>query len=204
MVWLVGIGYLLFGVAAFVWPSTLQRLAAKEGPVEHVSHLVLAVGAFAWIVGGVRASRGKGSVSIAMGIFSIFVLGEELAWGEVIGIDVVADRLRAWVGRPDVHNAWSGASYLLFALPPAALFGPAILGLLGASLDCGPLRAWRAAVDPVMPTFDQTLAAVTIALVSILATLAVPSWEDALDELTELWVYVLLLAVAWPRARTST
>ncbi|MEM6994831.1 MAG: hypothetical protein AAF721_30230, partial [Myxococcota bacterium] len=117
---LAGLSFVVFAIAMVCWPRATATLAAKEGPLEHVSHAVLALAvaaaAFRAATGGERGAGGRWPhVGVTLWLF--VVLGEELDWGRVYGVDALATPLASLVGRPDLHNAWSGASYLLFAIP---------------------------------------------------------------------------------------
>ncbi|MDC3960141.1 hypothetical protein [Polyangium jinanense] len=195
MTWIVGITYLLFMVMTFVAPGFTREFAAKEGPLEHVQHVLLVAGIGAWIVAAFRAAKGRGW-ALAIAIFLMFVLGEELNWGEVVGITAVSDPLRRAIGRTNVHNYWWGMSYHLFALPLLALFGAGFFAHFAPKRSSsGWLGAWRAAFGDLIPTRDQTMAAGLVAVCTVVFGLALSAFESELDEVKETVVYVLLLGV---------
>ncbi len=170
-----------------VAPEPTTRLTAKEGLVEHISHAVLAVAVLVWVRRAVRAGRdaapGTAWVVGAIAAWCGVVLGEELDWGAVYGCTVVAAPLTEWTGRPDVHNAWSGASYLVFAVP---VLGLALLGLRR-----------RFGFD----RFDAT-ALLVVVVASAVGTLGWPDREAQLDEVAELVLYAVLVWIA-VRGRSS-
>ena len=177
----------LVGLVLGWWlaPDATARLAAKEGPLEHVSHVVLAVALLGWIV---RAARHRG-VAIAVALWSALVLAEELDWGAVYGVRAMADVWIELVGRPDLHNAWGGGSYVLFGLPIVVLIG---LGVRG-----------RGSVSP-----HDAAGLVVIVVGSVIGTLVSETIEPLLDEVSELSLYGVLAWMGWrtdadPRGATS-
>ncbi|UQA60505.1 hypothetical protein [Polyangium aurulentum] len=196
MAWLVGATYLLFLVMAFAAPDWTRDLAAKEGSLEHVQHVLLVLGIGAWIVAAFRVSKGRGW-AVAIACFLMLVLGEELNWGEVLGITVVSEPLRRSLGQTNVHNYWWGMSYHLFALPLLGLFGAGFLSHFAKERSSrGRLAAWRAAFGDLRPTRDQTLAAGVVAGCTVAFGIAMSAWENELDEVKETAVYLLLIGVA--------
>lgn len=172
-------------VAAVLGPEPMRGLLAKEGPAEQVSHVVLAVAVIAWSARAMRpvSMRGGRMGAAALALAFAFVLGEELDWGLAFEVHVLADPLIRLVGRPDLHNAWGGASYLLFSLPVLAVVA---LGVAGPTDRAG----WRG------PSRGDAIALVLVAIAAVI-TIALPrAWEAALDELTELLAYVALAAAA--------
>ena len=169
-------------VGGWAAPDVTARWAAKEGPVEHVSHAVLAVALIGW---GLRSVRRRG-VAIAVALWCAVVLAEELDWGGVYGVHAIADLWIAAVGRPDLHNAWGGASYLLFGVP--------ILGLLALGFwERGGLMRCDA------------LALAVIVGASLVGTVSSEAIEPILDEVSELSLYGVLAVIGWrptPTART--
>lgn len=157
------------GVAALASPTWLLRMAAKEGPVEAASHVVLLAAAFGWATVRTREGRGAGWIAAACAV----VLGEELDWGAQLGVSVFADTF----GVHNLHNSLGGASYVFFALPWVCLFGAALLG--------------RTKPRWIPPRLDAFAFAIVLAVAAL--SLGLPSaWEQALDELSELLLYVLL------------
>jgi hypothetical protein len=111
----------------------------------------------------VRGRESRRALLIALAC--LVVLGEELDWG-----------LRG-PGSGNLHNSVGGASYLLFALPWVWLYG-ASLGLL-------PRARW------VPPRPDGIAFAVVVAVAGSSLVMS-SAWEQAVDELSELMLYVLL------------
>ncbi len=157
------------GVAALATPPWLLHMAAKEGPVEVASHVVLLAAALGWA--SIRTREGRGAAWVGAGC--AVVLAEELDWGAQLGVSLFADTF----GVHNLHNSLGGASYLFFALPWACLFGAALLG--------------KTTPQWIPPRPDAFAFAVVLAVAA--ASLMLPSaWEQALDELSELLLYVLL------------
>ncbi|MDI3289056.1 hypothetical protein [Polyangium sp. 15x6] len=199
MTWIVGITYLFFMVMTFVAPAFTRDFSAKEGPLEHVQHMLLVAGIGAWVVAAFRAAKGRGS-AVAIACLLTFVLGEELNWGEVLGITAVSDPLRRAIGRTNLHNFGRGLSYHLFALPLLALFGAGFFAHFAPKRSSsGWLGAWRTAFGDLIPTRDQTLAAGLVGVCTVVLGLAMSAWESELDEVKETVVYGLLIAVAMER-----
>ena len=170
-----------FGIAAVAAASPLADLLAKEGPVEHLSHAVLVVAVVAW---GRHAARGDDNAARilrgALALFLLAVLGEELDWGAVYGL--VPGR------GGNVHNAWGGASYLVFALP---------LGLIVAAPWVAPLAR---ALGRAAPGRVDALGLLAIPAAALSVALAWPRWEPYFDEYSELLLYG---ALAWLAIRRS-
>ena len=165
----VSVVALACGVAAAVSPQWLLRMAAKEGPAEAASQVVLLGAALAWALVRTREGRGAGWIAAACAV----VLAEELDWGAQLGVGGFTDVF----GVENLHNSLGGASYVLFALPWLYLFGAALLGKTKPR--------W---IPPRPDAFAFVLAVAVAA-----ASLVLPSaWEQALDELSELLLYVLL------------
>lgn len=152
-------------------PDAAGRWLAKEGPVEHASHLVLLLAALSWLRLGL--SRG---LALAMAAFLLFVLAEEVDWGAVYGLPALGVRIDAAVGHRNLHNAARGASYLLFAVPLALYFA-------------APARRLGA----LAPTRDERAAFAIVAALFIAFNLG--PWERQAQELLEAVLYALLLAV---------
>lgn len=185
-VWLAVLPLVALLAGWWTAPEATARWAAKEGPVEHVSHAVLAVALIGW---GAKAVRMRG-VAIAVALWCALVLAEELDWGKVYGVHGIADLWIGVVGRPDLHNAWGGASYVLFGIP--------ILGLLALG--------WR---ERSGLTRVDALALALIVGASLLGTLIGSQISEAiepvLDEVSELSLYAVLAVIGWratPTART--
>ena len=172
----------VFGV--WMAPDVAARWAAKEGPIEHVSHAVLAVALVGWGVAAVRARGWARGLAFALASWCAVVLAEELDWGAVYGVHTIANAWIALFGRPNLHNAWGGGSYLLFGVP--------ILGLiaLGWRERCGVGRGDAVALGVIIGA-------------SLLGTWLAEAFEPLLDEVSEASLYLLLATMAW-RAEQRT
>lgn len=187
MRWVIGIGWLGFGVLAALVPTQMRMWAAKEGTVEAVSHGLLIVTVAAFVFGAIRGpARGRAGVAAA---FAAWLLAEEVDYGAVWGVSVIADRLRPLLGEPNLHNAWSGASYILFGVPLLWLYAGA---LIRPRLEEPPPDPWQGRG----PSLDEARAFVLLAIIAIAAPLMVESWEPELDEWAEMLLYVVLLGTA--------
>ncbi len=165
-------------------PASAQRLLAKEGPVEHASHLVLLAAVAAWLWLARRASAGARLRALIMAGFLALVLAEELDWGGVYGWPAIGVRLDAAIGHRNLHNAARGSSYLLFALPLLLHFAAP------ARLHAG-----------LAPVRDEQAAFLAVALLFIGWNLG--AWEREAQELLEGMLYALLLAVGLRLARAT-
>ncbi len=59
----------------------IPELFRKEGPIEHLTHVVLALGLYYWIQ---KIWRGGMSAKVvAFAALHLFFLGEEVDWGQV-------------------------------------------------------------------------------------------------------------------------
>lgn len=70
---------------------------------------------------------------------------------------------------------------------------------MGARRGRAWVRRWEASLGDVAPRRDHTIAVVLVGTVALVGTLVVPPWESELDELTDLRLYLVPLAVAWSR-----
>lgn len=165
-------------------PALALRLLAKEGPLEHASHLVLLLAVVAW--GGVAArTRGWARLRAAgLAGFLVFVLAEEVDWGAVYGAPRLGAGLAGAFGHRNMHNALGGASYLLFAAPLALHFA-------------APARLH----GPLAPLRDERVAFLAIAASFIAWNLG--AWERQAQELLEAALYALLLACGLRLARRA-
>lgn len=167
------------GVTA-ISSATSLALLAKEGPVEHASHVVLASAALSWARAAMRREGGERALAAALSGFAALVLAEEIDWGAVYGWPPLGERLAAVFGVRNMHNAARGGSYLLFALPWCLYFlAP------GTALRPGPLA----------PIRDERCAFALIGALFFVGNLSA-QYERAAQELLELLLYALLLAVA--------
>lgn len=159
---------------ALIDPGTAAAWLAKEGPVEHASHLVLLLAVAAWIALAARTRGRSRLLAAVLAAFLALVLAEELDWGAVYGWPGPGEAVARVFGHRNMHNAARGSSYLLFAAPLAAFF------------------AWPAA--PLPATRGERLAFALIAALFLACNLT--AWERHGQELLEGLVYALLLAVA--------
>jgi hypothetical protein len=106
--------YVVVGLAAALAPEALLATAAKEGAIEQLSHVVLALAIVAWAS---RARvRPRWPAVTAASLLAI-TLAEELDWGADFGLTSIASLLDELVGAPNLHNAAHGSAYVLFAVP---------------------------------------------------------------------------------------
>lgn len=159
---------------ALAAPALAALWLAKEGPVEHASHLVLLLAALAWLALAFRTTARARLLAVLITLFLAFVLAEELDWGAVYGWGDAGAAIARSVGHRNLHNAVRGASYLLFAVPLAAYF------------------AWPA--PPVPPTRGERHAFLLLAALFLAGNLT--AWERHAQELLEALVYGLMLAIA--------
>ena len=196
--------FVVFAMAAVLMPDATGQWTAKEGPVEHVSHGVLLLAVLAWSARTVEVLRKPGGgdphaqgtangvwLPLGVALWMAVVLAEELDWGAVYGFNGLAGQLSRVAGRPDLHNAWSGASYLVFCIPVLVLAG---LGLVGTKQGAQP--------NGVALDRSDAAALIVVMAVSFVGTLAWSAVEAQLDEVAELVLYgVLFWIAARPRPR---
>ncbi len=147
-------------------PERSSELLAKEGPSEHLSHCIVAVAAFVWLLLG-----GRRPLALLGGLFFLIVLGEETDW-------------RAIYGDGDgfnLHNALDGHLYSLFAIPLLALYGASLLARER-------LRLLLGAATPERVDLWALGLCVLLGPVAGLSTMT--EHERALDEVIELALYV--------------
>ncbi|MCH9686595.1 MAG: hypothetical protein K0V04_34500 [Deltaproteobacteria bacterium] len=180
-------GLLLSAAVALLDPEFARDVAAKEGTLEHVSHFILAAAVVAWW-GAVLAPRTTQRwLTAAIAVMCMVILAEELDWGQVYGVGDIG----AWVedgdGHANLHNAWGGASYLLFALAPIIL-----IGVVG----------WRRGDQPGrLPRRTDAVGLIVLAVASVGGTLLLPAAEGGIDETGEALLYAGLAWIAIrPRA----
>lgn len=163
-------------------PDPARRLLAKEGPLEQASHVVLLLAALAWARLATRSTAGARLRSALLAVFLSFVLAEEIDWGAIYGAGAVGRAFATVFGHRNMHNALSGASYLLFALPLALHFA-------------APARLH----GRLVPVADERLAFFAIGALFVAWNLG--PWERQAQELLELCLYSLMLAYGWRLAR---
>lgn len=159
---------------ALVAPGTAAAWLAKEGPVEHASHVALLLALAAWIALAARTRGRPRLLAAVIAGFLALVLAEELDWGAVYGWPGPGEAIARVFGHRNMHNAARGSSYLLFAAPLAAYF------------------VWPAA--PLPPTRGERLAFALLAALFLACNLT--AWERHGQELLEALVYAVMLAVA--------
>ena len=143
----------------------------KEGPAEHLQHLLLA----ALVLASAALAAGRGERTLwAIPLYALLLLGEELDWGGL------------WLGGGgNLHTR--GHLYFLFGLPLAFAFTPSLRS------RTSPMRAL---LGPATPSRSETLALfVAVLALPALASALRPAWELPLDEAKELALYGLLLGV---------
>lgn len=189
---LVIAGCVIFVLLTVLAPEPLRAWTAKEGALEHVSHGLLAV---AVVLLWVRACRpvampGGRAAVCALALAFTLVLAEELDWGAVIGVHAIADRLQAWTGRRNLHNAWHGGSYVLFAAPVLAIVA------LGLSRSRAGARARPRMPGWLGPGPSDAVGLLVVGAASLLLTLVLAPWEPQFDEVAETFAYGLVLHAA--------
>ncbi|MCX4241108.1 hypothetical protein [Paraliomyxa miuraensis] len=184
----VVLGLLAVGLLVVPWPDAVARLAAKEGPLEHLGHGLLLVALVGWAVAAARARgadrRRERGLCMALVATCALVLGEELDWGAVYGVTAGAEALHTALGHQNLHNAWRGASYLLFSLPVVLL-----VGVVG----------WRRG-DALgrLPQRRDALGLGLLGVASVVGAWGGPRWEPVLDEVVET---ILYLGLSWMALR---
>jgi hypothetical protein len=99
-----------------------------------------------------------------------------------------------WSGHGNLHNAWRGASYMVFALLPVVL-----VGVVG----------WRRGDAPgPLPRRRDAIGVLVLGVASLVGSLAWPAWERELDEAAETLFYaglcwIVLRPAASGRPRRS-
>ncbi len=115
-------------------PELWLRLAAKEGPIEHAGHLLLALTTTLWLWVAARAAGAARGLAMAVVVYLTATFQEEIDWGAVYGLDL-GHSLVATItgGSPNFHNAQAThASVLGWALiwmssPMVLFFGLPLL-----------------------------------------------------------------------------
>lgn len=174
------LGLSALGLLAIVRPQAAAWLCAKEGPLEQLGHVLLLVAVLGWLWAATEARgaerRRERRLCVGLGLLCALVLGEELDWGGVLGVTALSEPLVAAVGRANLHNAWRGGSYVLFAVPLVLL-----VGVVG----------WRRGDAPGrLPRRRDALGLGVLALVSVVGSLGWPAGEPLLDEAVETVLYL--------------
>jgi hypothetical protein len=183
----LAVGLLAFGA---IDPDLLRRLLRKEGPLEHVSHVVLLVAALGFFAGA-RAHR-RPAIAL-VGAFCTLVLLEEIDWGAVYGWYGMANPFKAVTGSVNVHNRWHGHSYVVFAAP--------MLGYFALAIPRAP-AAIKRRLGSAVPTRQEGLAFALLLTLVIVLAIVLPTWERERDELIETSGYAILLVVSLRAALT--
>ncbi|MEZ4222875.1 MAG: hypothetical protein R3B13_18175 [Polyangiaceae bacterium] len=145
-------------IAAQVAPeSFLQLRAQREGPLEHVSHVVLLAALGAWGLAARSLRRPSRGIALAIAAYLLLLLLEEIDWGLVYGIDIGFEHL---FGVPSFHqttwkneHVWQDKLYW-FGAPVAAWFSAAWLWEgLRRYAPAAPTRADSAAFLSILLTF---------------------------------------------------
>jgi hypothetical protein len=180
MLGVVVAGLSCFVILAWLDPAQMRELAAKEGSLEVAGEALLVAAVVGWLLAAWEA-RGDARrlerwVCLGLVLTCALVLGEELDWGGA---------LKAVIGRPNLHNAWGGASYVLFMLPVALL-----VGVVG----------WRRGDEAGrLPGRRDAVALALLGVASIGGSLAWPEWERQIDEVVETLLYAGLAWISlWP------
>lgn len=148
-------------------PELWLRLAAKEGPIEHAGHLLLALTIASWIWVGVRAAGAARGLAVGVVVYLTATLQEEIDWGAVYGLDLghslVASITR---GSPNFHNAQTAhASVLGWAVvwlsaPMLVFFGFPLLPLARA-------RSLRARCSPACASVSEGVSFFVAAIATV-------------------------------------
>lgn len=148
-------------------PELWLRLAAKEGPFEHVGHAVLLLAALGWLRASVRNRARARLLAIMATSYLVLALLEEVDWGAVYGWNLghaTVERLTH--GSPNFHNAQTthsslfGWSVVWMSGPMVAFFGAPLVPLPGWR------RLWRSC-SPVATTPVEGLVFLAAAVISV-------------------------------------
>jgi hypothetical protein len=180
------VGLLAFATLAVLAPELAAALSTKEGPLEHLGHGLLLLAGLGWLRATLRARgddrRSERRLCAALALACVVILGEELDWGGVYGFTTLADVVHGASGRANLHNAWHGASYVVFAALPLLL-----VGVVG----------WRRGDAPGrLPGRRDAIALAILGVASLAGSLVWPTWEPRLDEVVETLLYVGLMWLA--------
>ncbi|EDM80091.1 hypothetical protein PPSIR1_20729 [Plesiocystis pacifica SIR-1] len=185
----------LAGTALLVLtPELGLRALEKEGAVEQASHLVLVAAIVAYAVVALRSRR---PLVLLLSLFLTLVLLEELDWGDVYSQNQLATFFQAETGDVNFHNRWGGHSYLLFALPVPA-YG------LSAFYPAWLREPLERALGPAAPDRRASVAMLACVATLIVGLLALSAYEQQLDELNELVIYLWFGGVAALAARPQS
>ncbi|MBK7584782.1 MAG: hypothetical protein IPI67_31910 [Myxococcales bacterium] len=149
-------------------PGLWLRLAAKEGPLEHVGHVVVVAALGLWCVVAARAGGRARGLAIAAAVYLTLVVLEEIDWGEVYGVDLGHSLVaRLTHGSPNFHNAQLSHGSLL-GWSVVWMSGPMIVFF---ALPLAPFQSWRrfwASFDPAASTLIEAVVFFGAAAASVL------------------------------------
>lgn len=184
----VASAWVILAIAIATAPDHVRTICAKEGPCEIVSHVVLGAAIVGFGAAAVQARPPARAWALALvAIACTVVLGEELDWGAVLGVRLLADPLERGLGSANVHNAARGHSYVLFAIA-APVVAMVALGR-GAWAE-----RWRARLGRCAPSKDDGVAVLVVLGVALGVAILAPRWDAVVDEVAELLGYGILLA----------
>ena len=96
----------MYFAAVLAAPELWLRLAAKEGPIEHAGHLLLALTTTLWLWLAARAAGAASGLAMAVVVYLTATFQEEIDWGAVYGLDLGHSLVASMTGgSPNFHNA---------------------------------------------------------------------------------------------------
>lgn len=163
-----------WSVFAAIWPDEAAHFSIRhdptvgaEAPLE-LPELFVLLGSFvAWVVIAAR-SRGRGpalGVSLAMVAQLVLIVGEELDWGRLLG-------LQLWDGPRNLRVAIRATGWLSPMLDPLAFVPVLVSYFLVPLVPLRPVRRFLAAADPVCARVPESVAAIVAVFGFALAHLA--------------------------------
>lgn len=175
------------------FPSVLR----KEGPIEHLTHVILATGLLLWGVVLVRAPRDARVLGFTF--LQLFFLGEEVNWGQNFWPFETPQWAIAMNGGRDTgfnfHNNGVGEKAFILAVAWALIFSPIVA-----------VFQRRASFTPV----EIAIATVNVAVLTTVTTrvgalmIGYDNAEPRIQELMDCLVAVLMTEVArWRFAEQS-
>ena len=146
VVWAVVTAFVVVSVA--VRPEWVQP--HYEGPLEHVSHLVLVGSVVLWGMCARAADGRQRAVALGMTAWLLLLWLEEIDWGAVYGL---TDGLRGIVGAPSLHHSSSANTSPFadklkwFAVPIVLWFALPRVPRVGD---------WLSRLDPIPATVSES------------------------------------------------